>query len=188
MKLQPDRSVPTHFLSWDYHTLNLLNCDVLFFNSSIRRVQQSMRESAFESTNNGGDGYFNINTSDPSIARQKREGSRASNGEGNDGGDTVFPYAVFPPGAVMKKGFQRVAILSGTSDGLITQEGEVPEVSGSPTTDTISVYEVIIHGGEAFLKMKNLQIGRGSEGSSVSPRVVEFSTGWQHSMLLLADE
>ena len=152
-----------------------------------------MRESGFISPANSRDGYFNINTSDPSRGRQQREGGSASDGEEKEGGGTgVFPYAAFPPDAVIKKGFQRVTILSSTSNGLIIPEGQVTEVAvsgvaDSLVTDTSHVYEVLIHGGEAFLKTKHLQIGRGSEGSSVSPRIAEYSTGWQHSMLLLAD-
>ena len=184
--------MPTFYLLSSPATSLLLH-DIFHFASSFRRVQQGLRESGFISHTTSGDGYFNINTSDPSRGKLQRESGSSSCGGGKGGeGAGVFPYASFPPGAVMKKGFQRVTILSSTSNGLIVPEGRVTEDAASGAAEsfisgTSSVYEVVIHGGEAFLKMKHLQIGRGSEGSSVSPGIAEYSTGWQHSMLLLAD-
>jgi hypothetical protein len=42
------------------------------------------------------------------------------------------------------------------------------------------VYEVIIHAGEAYLKMKELNINIGDK------TILDYSTGWQHSVLVLS--
>ena len=47
----------------------------------------------------------------------------------------------------------------------------------------LSVYEVVIHSGEAFLKQKRFSIN--SSGTLKNPKIINFSTGWQHTILHL---
>lgn len=104
-----------------------------------------------------------------------------------------------PVGAVLKKGFQRVSILSVTSEGLMTSSsGDRGSGSsnhstmypGSATTSVstsapcITVYEVVIHGGEAFIKAKHIQVD--TNDPQATSTVLDYSTGWQHSLLLLS--
>jgi hypothetical protein len=95
-------------------------------------------------------------------------------------------------GAVMKKGFQRVVILSPSSQGLMTSLPHTKTVGQQSTISTVTVYEVVIHGGESFLKAKQIRIlnenggGRHMDGNEDKDvMVTDYSTGWQHSMLLI---
>jgi hypothetical protein len=102
---------------------------------------------------------------------------------------------VVPTGAVLKKGFQRVTVLSVTPDGLMTSSsGDRRSGSWNPTTahprsapaSRFTVYEVVIHGGEAFLKTKHIQVDINTPQATSASKVLDYSTGWQHSLLLLS--
>ena len=95
-------------------------------------------------------------------------------------------------GAVMKKGFQRVVVLSASSQGLMTSSPYTVTVGQQSDISIVTVYEVVIHGGESFLKAKQIQIlhekgkdGHGDGNEDKDLIVTDYSTGWQHSMLLL---
>jgi hypothetical protein len=174
------------------------------------------------------DGYYNINTTDPTQGRKSnntkindpkndilnskldshflREVVQLSDSpkidipEGSNRENSVERHAgdrgpvVVPIGAVLKKGFQRVAVLSVTPDGLMTSSsGDRGSGSWDHTTahprstpvPCVTVYEVVIHGGEAFLKAKNIQVDSNDPQGTSIPNVLDYSTGWQHSLLLL---
>ena len=143
---------------------------------------------------------------------------------------------ILPNYAVLKKGYQRAAILSSSKIGLIASRLQLdaedmtssidedenaltdisePEaerstknlnlkssktdidrdgnekVSGivnesdSDSNSRLSIYEVVIHSGEAFLKEKRIDISLENSAESTIPKIIDFSTGWQHSILLL---
>ena len=46
--------------------------------------------------------------------------------------------------------------------------------------NVLSVYEVVIHAGEAFLKVKTLDIT-----GDAKTKIVDYSTGWQHNLLIV---
>lgn len=143
---------------------------------------------------------------------------------------------ILPNYAVLKKGYQRAAILSSSKIGLIASRLQLdaedmtsnidedenaltdisePEaerstknlnlklsktdidrdgnekVSGivnnsdSISNSRLSIYEVVIHSGEAFLKEKRIDISLENSAKSTIPKIIDFSTGWQHSILLL---
>ena len=62
-----------------------------------------------------------------------------------------------------------------------------PVIDSSPGSSSVplqlSVYEVVIHSGEAFLKQKRFSIN--SSGTLKNPKIINFSTGWQHTILHL---
>ena len=196
------------------------------------RVQQGIE---WDSAVSSKDGYYNINTTDPSKGRkvykshvndpkndvlnskldshflqeivQLSDPSKSDISEGNsrehsaeqgqgqsEEGQTGERGAVIMPrGAVLKKGFQRVAVLSVTSDGLMTSSsadhgsGFLNHSTAHPRSAPFpAVYEVVIHGGEAFLKAKHIHIDSNNDDSQTPCQVLDYSTGWQHSVLLLA--
>ena len=69
--------------------------------------------------------------------------------------------------------------------------GNKNEVVNDPITDSspgsgslprqLSVYEVVIHNGEAFLKEKCIPIK--TSKTLKNPKIVNFSTGWQHTIM-----
>ena len=182
------------------------------------------------------DGYYNINTTDPSIGRKvdkshvndpkndilnskldshflqeivqlsdpskidisERESREHSAEQGRsqeqEQGQTGERGAVIMPrGAVLKKGFQRVAVLSVTSDGLMTSSSAdhgsefLDHSTAHPrSAPSPAVYEVVIHGREAFLKAKHIHVDSNNNDSQTPGQVLDYSTGWQHSVLLLA--
>ena len=102
------------------------------------------------------------------------------------------PPVILPSSAVLRKGFNRVTILSddlkglavgGSAAGLLADE--------KANTDTIngvvSVYEVIVHAGEAYLKKKTVEVevDSGSSRGGSPPKVIDFSTGWQHTLAII---
>jgi hypothetical protein len=111
---------------------------------------------------------------------------------GNNDSVVNTPAVHLGVGAVMKKGFQRVVILSPSSQGLMTSSPHTKTVGQQSTISTVTVYEVVIHGGESFLKAKQIQIlnEKGGDGhrdgnEDKDVMVTDYSTGWQHSMLLI---
>lgn len=185
---------------------------------AVYRVQQAVQDNEIIAAGSGVDGFYNINTSDPSrrIIMKKEETShdppkdflnsrldthflnemleRPQSVDKNDvdsiivNDDNVVrtPPAQLCAGSVMKKGFQRVIILSPTSQGLMTSTPHTETSKENNISSMINVYEVIIHGGESFLKSKQIQI-RDKENSNRNGNaiVTDYSTGWQHTMLLM---
>ena len=137
-----------------------------------------------------------LQLSDPSkidiSERESREHS-AEQGQGQteEGGERGA--VMMPRGAVLKKGFQRVAVLSVTSDGLMTSSSAdhgsefLDHSTAHPrSAPSPAVYEVVIHGREAFLKAKHIHVDSNNNDSQTPGQVLDYSTGWQHSVLLLA--
>ena len=187
-----------------------------------------------------GDGFYNINTSNPARfprSKSKKDGSssdknsdtssdRNSNRIGinenrsdsrgrsdyeSGAGGLTLPPALLPPGSLLRKGYQRACILCPSSSGLIAVKkslanstantNNTSEIEENSTDDGASdqgasqgshgraaVFEVIIHDGEAFLKRRHVEIGGAEEASRSTPgnqRILDFSTGWQHSLMVL---
>ena len=71
------------------------------------------------------------------------------------------------------------------------KSGNKNEAVNDPITDSspgfsslprqLSVYEVVIHNGEAFLKEKCVSINNSK--TLKNPKIVNFSTGWQHTIM-----
>ena len=185
---------------------------------SVCRVQQAIQDNEIIAAGSGVDGFYNINTSDPSrrnIMKKEKTSHDPPKDILNSRLDTHFlnemleqpqrvdkndvdsiimndenvirtPPAQLCVGSVMKKGFQRVIILSPSSQGLMTSSPHTETIKENNLFSTINVYEVIIHGGESFLKSKQIQI-RNKENSDRDGNaiVTDYSTGWQHTMLLM---
>ena len=79
---------------------------------------------------------------------------------------------VVPSSAKLFKGHQRVALFYNNNN-----------------TNKIEAYEIILHQGEAFAKEFNITIPpeyvTSSSSSSSSPTVLDYSHGWQHSLILM---
>ena len=115
------------------------------------------------------------------------------------------PPVVLPPTARLRKGFQRVVIVTDTPSMLNTSGVVVVGAGGGAAAireGEMAVYEVVIHAGEAFLKVKRLQMddatatatatataiatATATASATDSPRsIVDYSTGWQHSLLIV---
>ena len=120
-----------------------------------------------------------------------------SSEESSDATDTttttimdIDPPVILSRTAKLCKGFQRVAIVTDTPKVLDTHGLTVatPILSEAPISTTattlgnnvLSVYEVVIHAGEAFLKVKNLDITDGPY-----TKIIDYSTGWHHNLLIV---
>lgn len=104
----------------------------------------------------------------------------------NDDNVVRTPPAHLCVGSVMKKGFQRVIILSPSSQGLMTSSPHTDTINENNLFFTVNVCEVVIHGGESFLKSKNIQIcDKENIDRNGNAIVTDYSTGWQHTMLLM---
>jgi hypothetical protein len=134
-----------------------------------------------------------------------QESVPAADGAGDGAGLDLDPPVQMPPTARLLKGFQRVAIVTDTpraaphtqAPGLVvpdpalttTATATAPAPASAPTSDSSegpgrawTVYEVVIHADEAFLKVKTLDMGSGSDGATT---VVDYATGWQHALLVV---
>ena len=106
----------------------------------------------------------------------------------------IDPPVLLPRTAKLCKGFQRVAIVTDTPNvldipGLTVPTSTVSEppstsISSSTTlgSNALTVYEVVIHAGEAFLKIKDLDI---TTDDGPSTKIIDYSTGWQHNLLIV---
>lgn len=184
----------------------------------IYRVQQAVEDNEIVAAGSGIDGFYNINTLDPSrriIVKKEKTSHEPPRDILNSRLDTHFlnemleqpnrvdkndvdsivmnndnvvrtPPAHLCVGSVMKKGFQRVIILSPSSKGLMTSSPHTDTIKENKSFSTINVHEVIIHGGESFLKSKKVQIcdieNSDRNGNAIA---TDYSTGWQHTMLLM---
>ena len=97
-------------------------------------------------------------------------------------------------GVIIRKGFQRVSIIPTSNESIMCGNGlsasNLLENSLKLSDDSVLknmyvVYEVVIHAGEAFLKVKLLKVKEEDEGNSKKKRVVDYSSGWQHNLLVL---
>lgn len=197
-------------------------CFTLLVTTLYCRVHQALDEDN-TAANSNIDGYYNINTTDPSQNSRRRTqqvidprndilnskldshfleaivelSSSAeidSSDRRNRGCEERIEPVVLPKGAVLKKGFQRVAVLSVSSEGLMTSSdggskvapaSHLPGKAHPRSTLNVTVYEVVIHGGKAFLKTKRVEVDSSDTGSAV-PKIVDYSTGWQHSLLTMS--
>ena len=100
-------------------------------------------------------------------------------------GQVIFssPFAVLPSGCTLRKGYTRVGIISPSSSGMTT---------AIPTPDTpepLSVlYEIILEAGEAYLAEKKLTFPVASGVVHQGKRVLDYSSGWTHNILVLAEK
>ena len=101
----------------------------------------------------------------------------------------IDPPAVWPVDGVFKKGFTRVALLTTQSEGLLMDprdggkninNGEII-INSSPTF----VFEIVINAGEAYLKEKNIIFTAGELLESRGRKILDYSSGWNHRVLLL---
>ena len=99
---------------------------------------------------------------------------------------TTDPWVIWPSSAVFKKGFTRVAILSPTSEGLSIQspKGDVAKKADENFSPTY-VFEVVINAGEAYLKEKTIIFEEDERSFARGRKIIDFSSGWQHSIVLL---
>ena len=130
---------------------------------------------------------------------QSSEGTTTSSSVATDPTMDIDPPVILPRTAKLCKGFQRVAIVTDTpsvldTPGLIVSTpilSDPPPTAPTATTATatsvttmgnnvLSVYEVVIHAGEAFLKVKTLDIT-----GDAKTKIVDYSTGWQHNLLIV---
>lgn len=96
------------------------------------------------------------------------------------------PWVEWPTGAVFKKGFTRVAILSPTSDGLLVPNGladiaKKTDDSYSPTY----IFEIVINAGEAYLKERSVKFTNDERPFARGRKIIDYSTGWKHSIVIL---
>ena len=96
------------------------------------------------------------------------------------------PWVVWPSSAVLRKGFTRVAILSPTPDGLSipSPQGDVAKKADDNFSPTY-IFEVVINAGEAYLKEKTIIFEDDERRFARGRRIIDFSSGWQHSIVLL---
>lgn len=146
--------------------------------------------------------------------REEREGSRYYEYDIDIDGLSL-PPVILTQDAVLKKGYQRAAVLCPCPIGLIIKNNENGEFQSEKHENALgsipkmnlnnnigerdnekreeegslqmAVYEVIIHGGEAFVKQKQIEIEntKGRNGADQSPKILDYSTGWQHSLVVL---
>jgi hypothetical protein len=134
--------------------------------------------------------------------RRRQEGKSQKKKSGGGVGVPEIPLdppATLPSSAVLRKGFNRVTILSDDLKGLavggsaangVPPTDEKASTSTNTNTNTmnavVSVYEVIVHAGEAYLKKKTIEVEAGNGSSRGSaPKVIDFSTGWQHTLAII---
>lgn len=204
--------------------MNMIKCSQSSYCIITHRVQQAVQDNTFIAAGSGVDGFYNINTCDPSRTKivEKENASQDPPRDflnsrldthfleemldhpqqvGSKNMDSIVgkndsvvntPAVHLCVGAVMKKGFQRVVILSPSSEGLMTSSPHTKTVGQQSTISVVTVYEVVIHGGESFLKAKQIQIlgekggdGHRDRNEDKDVMVTDYSTGWQHSMLLM---
>ena len=75
---------------------------------------------------------------------------------------------IVPSSAKLFKGHQRVALFYNYNN-----------------TKKIEAYEIILHQGEAFAKEVNVSIPSTYLTSSTTTSVLDYSHGWQHSLILI---
>ena len=192
----------------------------------------------------GGDGFYNIDTSDPSRSKNEKKKNSVEDPSRdvlNSSLDSHFlkdllsrsgseikertphvltptlenpltyPPVVLPLDAVLMKGFQRACILCPSTEGLLmssrtsspinddnkdgndTHELKGNKIDTSSPADSYSnlqVFEIVIHAGESFLKQKDIDISIDPSDTNKkrSNKIVNFSTGWQHSILVLENK
>lgn len=100
-------------------------------------------------------------------------------------GQEIFssPPVILPSGCQLKKGYTRVGIISSSSAGLTTTV--LAEGAQAPPS---VLYEVIIDAGEAYLAEKKFSFSYANKELYQGRRIVDYSSGWTHNILVLAEK
>lgn len=123
-----------------------------------------------------------------------RERDPKENGDGR--GHPQSAHVVMAPDVKLRKGYQRVSVIppnpnpssddsnSRNIDGLAEYSYEYAKNNSANVNSNVVAFELVLHQGEAFLQqIENLNIeSNNSSGVSSDVGLVDYSTGWQHSL------
>jgi hypothetical protein len=102
--------------------------------------------------------------------------------------EEIAPEAILPFPAskyLLKKGHKRVSMHSNIDHVHFADEEQLEDQTGSARPALAKSFDIVLHKGQAYLLPLEMKFTHADLHSSSGKKIVDYSVGWQHELLLV---